>query len=112
MKFFQALKRADFELAKFNIHEPRTTIELTSTKDCLMIVPALSLDSLGTRLGRGGGFYDRYLARNSNIFKIAIVPQACFATEPIPSEQHDIKVNLIIVLAENSYRLIPIASDL
>lgn len=27
-----------------------------------MLVPALSLDRLGTRLGRGGGYYDRALA--------------------------------------------------
>jgi 5-formyltetrahydrofolate cyclo-ligase len=36
---------------------------VTDFTDALMIVPALSLDQSGYRLGYGGGYYDRYMSR-------------------------------------------------
>ncbi|MFZ9738668.1 MAG: 5-formyltetrahydrofolate cyclo-ligase [Prochlorotrichaceae cyanobacterium] len=49
----------------------------------LILVPALALDRLGYRLGYGGGFYDRLLARSEAqviptigvVFDFALVPQ-------------------------------------
>lgn len=53
----------------------------------LIIAPALSLDTFGNRLGRGGGFFDRYLEQFDGpvaavVFEHELVPS-------LPSESHD-----------------------
>jgi 5-formyltetrahydrofolate cyclo-ligase len=42
------------------------------------ILPALSVDMQGNRLGYGGGFYDRFFAQANTkyIVRLAVVPQA------------------------------------
>ena len=64
MEFHYISGLDDLERGSFNVLEPKETLEIvTDYSDTLMIVPALSLDSFGYRLGYGGGYYDRYLAR-------------------------------------------------
>jgi 5-formyltetrahydrofolate cyclo-ligase len=55
----------------------------------LMIVPALAVSSTGARLGRGGGSYDRVLARvDPGILTIAPVYDSELV-ESLPAEPHD-----------------------
>lgn len=56
----------------------------------LMILPALAVDTLGNRLGQGGGSYDRALGR-LGVFTIALINENEFV-ELVPSEPHDQKV--------------------
>lgn len=60
----------------------------------LMIVPALAVDKIGNRLGRGGGSYDRALASFSGL-SIAIVNEDEVLGE-LPTEKHDVPVKLIL----------------
>lgn len=55
----------------------------------LIVVPALSVDADGTRLGRGGGWYDRALreANTRNVF--AAIFDDEFSSIPLPRESHD-----------------------
>jgi len=56
------------------------------------LVPGVAFDHLGNRLGRGGGFYDRFLASASELKTIGL----CFdlqLVDKIPSEPHDIRVD-------------------
>lgn len=47
----------------FSVNEPSADAPLVSRPErALMVVPALSLDWSGYRLGYGGGYYDRYIA--------------------------------------------------
>lgn len=47
----------------FSVPEPNPLLPVvTSFASCLMVVPALSLDSYGYRLGYGKGYYDRYMS--------------------------------------------------
>jgi 5-formyltetrahydrofolate cyclo-ligase len=60
----------------------------------LALVPGLGYDTAGHRLGRGGGFYDRLLARVAGTkcgvaFDEQMKPQ-------IPAEAHDITLNCIL----------------
>ena len=64
----------------------------------LIIVPGVIFDREKNRLGYGKGYYDRYLS-NKDIYKIGI----CFSDQVIdllPSESHDIKMNIIITEKE------------
>ncbi len=48
----------------FGVLEPTEDLPVWQTEDGgLAVVPALSLDSFGYRLGYGGGYYDRFLSK-------------------------------------------------
>lgn len=64
----------------------------------IIIVPLLTCDSFGNRLGYGKGFYDRYLEKHK-IFTIGLCYDLLFSTTPIPTEKHDQKLDMIITEA-------------
>ena len=57
-----------------------------------MIIPALAIDKEGFRLGQGGGFYDRTLAK-TKCWSIALINENELLEENLPIELHDQKVN-------------------
>lgn len=62
----------------------------------LVVVPALAVDRRGIRLGRGGGSYDRALARlTSGTFTVALLHDG-EVLEEIPAEPHDRAVQAVI----------------
>ncbi|WP_435298454.1 5-formyltetrahydrofolate cyclo-ligase [Timonella sp. A28] len=69
-----------------------------STVD-VILAPALAVDSSGTRLGQGGGWYDRALAYAQDGVKIIalVYPEEIYdaATRPLPREQHDLPVHAV-----------------
>ena len=63
----------------------------------VIFTPALAVDHSGTRLGQGGGSYDRALARrHPDAVIVAIVNDAEYAVPPLPRDAHDVRVNAII----------------
>jgi len=66
----------------------------------VVIVPALAVDSSGTRLGQGGGWYDRALADvrpGVPIIALTFAGEVRDAdTEPLPREEHDQRVHGVI----------------
>lgn len=61
----------------------------------LIIVPGVAFDPKGHRLGLGGGFYDRFLARVSGI--VFLSPAFEFqVVDQVPYQDHDITVDYII----------------
>ena len=81
----------------YGILEP-TTPEL-SIVNCqlsiVIVVPGMAFDRQGHRLGRGKGYYDRFLSRIPNIYKIGV----CFPfqlIDNVPSEPTDILVDEVL----------------
>ena len=77
----------------YNIYEPQgeTFTDLVSIDAA--IIPGVSFDRHGNRLGRGKGYYDRFL-KKLNTFKIGI----CFSfqiSDEIPHDEHDIAMDEI-----------------
>lgn len=62
--------------------------------DCV-IVPGVAFDVQGKRLGMGGGYYDKFLKLATNAKKISLAFD-CQIVENIPTEPHDMPVDLII----------------
>lgn len=63
----------------------------------LVIVPALAVDALGVRLGRGGGWYDRALAfRRDGVRVIAVCWPWETLCDPLPREDHDVPVDGVL----------------
>lgn len=68
---------------------------LSPTPQYLIIVPGMAFDIHGHRLGRGKGYYDRFLSRVPNIYKIGV----CFPfqlVDEVPSEPTDILMDEVI----------------
>jgi 5-formyltetrahydrofolate cyclo-ligase len=63
----------------------------------LILAPALSVDHTGTRLGQGGGCYDRALARRRpGAAVVAIVNDEEYAGSPLPFDAHDVRMDAVI----------------
>jgi 5-formyltetrahydrofolate cyclo-ligase len=66
----------------------------------LILAPALSVDHAGTRLGQGGGCYDRALERRRpDAVIVAIVNDEEYAPGPLPFDAHDVRVDAVITPA-------------
>lgn len=63
-----------------------------------VVVPGVSFDLHGRRLGRGGGFYDRFLAAIDPTRRIGVC-FACQVVELVPSEPHDEPVGVLVTPA-------------
>lgn len=63
----------------------------------IMLVPGLAFDLRGNRLGRGKGFYDRYLSMRyaAEIHKMGVCMPHQIVDE-VPSEPHDIVMDDVI----------------
>ncbi len=64
----------------------------------LILVPGVAFDLRRGRMGRGGGYYDRWLARQGNVPSIGICFDLQIVTEVV-CEPHDIRVDRIITEA-------------
>ncbi len=96
MEFYPYRDQNDLRSGAFGIFEPSAT-EIVSPCDIdLMILPSVALSPLGARLGRGAGYYDRYLSREG--FKAYTIGVALphQIREDLPVEPHDISLHLVL----------------
>ncbi|MEM6560885.1 MAG: 5-formyltetrahydrofolate cyclo-ligase [Planctomycetota bacterium] len=65
----------------------------------LVLVPGLGFTCDGKRIGRGGGFYDRFLSSNDDaggFFGTTLgVGFACQLVDDLPTQPHDIRLDLV-----------------
>ncbi len=77
------------------IEPEHTGIEFNNA---LIIIPVVAIDKDGYRLGRGGGFYDRYVAENkSKLSTVALVFPPSLVNS-FGRESHDLKISRIITV--------------
>jgi 5-formyltetrahydrofolate cyclo-ligase len=62
----------------------------------LVIVPALAVDRRGVRLGRGGGSYDRALARVGAGARVVAVVFEEELLDEVPEQPHDRRVDVVV----------------
>ncbi len=79
------------------------TLESQPDSPRIVVVPCLAVDKSGTRLGYGGGYYDRLLHDfHGRIFTVACVPkELCFKENELPRMKHDMSVDLIVTENES-----------
>ena len=71
----------------------------------LVVVPALAVDRRGVRLGRGGGSYDRALARvPAGVLTVALLHDGELVEE-LPAEPHDVPVQAVVTPSGGLQRL-------
>lgn len=62
----------------------------------LVIVPGLAFDPFGNRLGRGRGFYDRFLAKPEFRGRACGFALEAQVVDSIPAGPHDMKVHMLV----------------
>ncbi len=71
----------------------------------LVVVPALAVDPSGRRLGRGGGSYDRALARvSADALTVALLHDGELL-DVVPSEAHDVRVRAVATATRGLVRI-------
>ncbi len=79
----------------YGIPEPTPEAPLvTPEKGDLVLVPGLCFDKSFFRLGRGGGYYDRFLA-TCPAFKAGLCREA-LVVKAVPRETHDARVDCLV----------------
>ena len=77
-----------------NIPEPIDDGPIADDPTALVLMPGLAFDSQGHRIGYGGGFYDKFLAKEMHP-TLAL----CYdfqMLEHLDTEEHDIPVNTVL----------------
>lgn len=94
MKFYKLKSLDNLSKGKYGISEPSEKEAYIYNSDDLIIVPGVGFDLNFNRMGRGKGYYDIFLEKYP-MKKIAV----CFNEQllnSIPSESHDVKMDMII----------------
>ena len=75
--------------------EPPRGIEAVARAD-VVLAPALAVDHAGNRLGRGGGSYDRALARVGPLIPVIALVYDAELLGHVPAEPHDTPVRAVV----------------
>ena len=78
---------------KFGVLQPKKLNEINEVD--IFLIPGLAFDLNGTRLGRGGGVYDKLLANYTNSYFIGVTYEE-YIFDNLPIENHDIKMDALI----------------
>ena len=88
---------ADLQQGAFGILEPTGELFTDYNTIDVAIIPGMAFDVKGHRLGRGKGYYDRFLDKLSpSTYKIGL----CFSwqlVDHVPTDEHDIPMDEVIV---------------
>lgn len=95
----------ELTVGAYGILEPneKCRIILSPEEIDFSLIPCISCDRKGNRLGHGGGYYDRYLKQSRGVK--AIVCRSRLMLEEVPTEPHDVRMDLVIS-EEKIWRLI------
>lgn len=86
---------APYDVTPFGVREPTQCAPLVDRSEIqLVLVPGLSFDRRGHRLGFGGGYYDRWLADFGGT-TVALCRRAVLR-DVLPVETHDCSVQVLI----------------
>ena len=90
--------KGEYKIGKYDIKEPLTPHSslLTPHSIDFMLVPGVAFSPNGYRLGRGKGYYDKFLSKQTDLFTVGVCFREQFFLD-IPTEPHDIPMRKVIV---------------
>ncbi len=86
----------ELEKTKQGLMEPKLFKEVKKEELDLVVLPGIAFDRQGNRIGQGLGFYDSLLRKASTRIKLVGL---CFdenLEKGIPSESHDVKMDIVV----------------
>jgi 5-formyltetrahydrofolate cyclo-ligase len=96
---FCPISKPDEELrpGKYGILEPLSEIKAVETTHTnLILVPGRVFGIQGQRIGRGKGYYDKFLEKTNQVTRIGIAFESQVITAHIPQFEHDQKMDFIL----------------
>lgn len=100
-----SLEESGFCRSSFGISEPVSSKEPVDPEDIdVVVLPAVAYNEEGTRLGAGGGYYDRFIAsyKGDRPYLLGICYEFQICSD-IPCAPHDISADFIAVIPEEEY---------
>ena len=95
MRFYIVKSTSELVLDRFGIPAPCSDAPAAlATAKTLCLLPGLAAGRDGTRLGYGGGFYDRFLATFEGVTLFPIYERLLFPT--LPTEATDKTVTYLV----------------
>jgi 5-formyltetrahydrofolate cyclo-ligase len=84
------------DISRYGLRNPSGTEIMDVAEIDMVVVPGLGFDEYGDRLGRGAGFYDRFLAsHNFNGIRCGLAFEEQIA-ESIPVDEHDMRLDMLV----------------
>lgn len=94
MEFHRLVQWEGLVAGAMGNREPAVAVNSILGNGDVALVPGLAFDTCGGRVGRGGGYYDRFLAQFGGR-KIGVC-FACQLVDRVPMEPHDAAVDAIV----------------
>ena len=99
-----SLNDNEFEVSSYGIKEPLSSKPIVDPKDIdVVVLPAVAYNEEGTRLGMGGGYYDRFIGpldKKPYLLGICYEFQIC---SDLPVTDHDITADFLAVIPGEAY---------
>ena len=88
----------EYKIGKYGIKEPVTPNSslLTPNSIDFALIPGVGFSPSGYRLGRGKGFYDKFLSKHP-LYTVGVCFREQFFLD-IPFEPHDVPMNKVLVI--------------
>ena len=99
---------AGWTRSTFGIAEPPPDAAVGKNDFDIVLMPCLSVDRYGARLGHGAGYYDRWLARTGRAggaLLIACCLREQLSQEPLPQDLFDVPVDAVLTADGIAWRL-------
>ena len=90
---------SNMETHPYGVAEPKESLPVftpSAGNRALIVIPGLGFDASGNRLGRGKGYYDRYLHRYSQYIDMAAVAFSCQIVEKVPVDERDVRIPAVV----------------
>jgi 5-formyltetrahydrofolate cyclo-ligase len=84
------------------IHEPAKHLQklIDPSEVELAVVPGIAFDRKGGRIGFGGGFFDKLLARMPRARRMGLAYSLQLRTRGLPKESHDVAMHIVVTEKE------------
>lgn len=102
MEVFAITDLGRLERGSYGILEPPSDAPRIGPEEIdFAVLPCLAADRSGRRLGHGGGYYDRYLARMragrpADPAFTALICRGVFLQEEVPAQEHDERASAVV----------------
>jgi len=96
----ESLDPADLEPYAMGVQVPRRQVPVPAQELQVVLVPAMAFDPQGRRLGRGGGYYDRFLPRLARSAATVGVCHGVQRVPMVPCAPHDHRVEWIATASD------------